>query len=382
MAEINDNQSKEFSKPTETSVQMNNTVMKIWESRVRERVKSAPSKSGLILRDIFPELLDKLLTAVSRGHSMGNFEMVSAIGTDLGFQRAGLNDYTISQVLLEYKILRQVIFEVIDDKKLRSKEVINDILDILDEGIQKAIEEFSRVRNEDLNRSNRDLQHFAAIAAHDLKSPLATITGFAELLSDDLQGKIELEDLEYIQTIKRSAARMTLLIDRLLKYSSVGQEPVSFEPVLTDQVVIDALDNLKPTIESTHAKVHTANLPVVYGDKSLLGQVFQNLIGNALKYRNLKTQTEIWIGATAQGDSWLFSIEDNGIGFDPMDKEDIFNLFKRLDSATHEGVGIGLATVRKVIELHGGKIWAESQPGIGSKFFFNLPKSKAQHVFR
>lgn len=348
--------------------------MKIWEARVRETVSSAPSRPVLILRNMFPDFLDNLIVNISPESVQNNFEKVARIGTEHGEQRAFLLDYTFSQLLLEYRILRQVIFEVLEQEKMQDSSVRDIILNVLDEGIQKAIEEFSRVRMEELRRSNLDLEHFASIAAHDLKSPLATIAGFAELLDADLKGKIELDDLEYIHTIRRSAARMTLLIDHLLAYSATGQELKPFEPVPIEGVLSDVLENLKPTIEGLNAKVHYQDLPTVLGDRSLLNQLFQNLIGNGLKFHDPSRQPEIHIEAKKQNGGWLFSIRDNGIGFNPKDKEKIFHLFKKLSFTPHDGVGIGLATVRKVVELHGGKVWAESELGAGSTFFFTLPQ--------
>lgn len=350
-------------------------IMHVWESRVRESIISAPSKSEPVLRSQLPELLENLVSCISPKSGDIEFDEAGKIGKEHGEQRAGLLDYTFSQVLLEYRILRQVIFEVLEEEKLQISDVRDIILDVLDSGIEKAIDQFSYIRSEELKRSNRDLEHFAAIAAHDLKSPLATITGFAELLDESLQGKIGIEEIEYLRAIRRSSARMTLLIDRLLEYSSVGREVKPFESVSINQVAVNVMENLRTVIVSSQAKVHFDKLPVAFGDRSLLSQLFQNFISNALKFRDPNRAPEIYIDAKEEGQSWLFSIQDNGIGFDPKDKENIFSLFKRLDSVkAQSGSGIGLATARKVVELHGGRVWAESRPGAGSIFFFTLPK--------
>lgn len=350
--------------------------MRVWEFRVRESVAPAPSKSAPVLRSQLPELLENLVSCISPRPGGVELDEAGKIGKEHGEQRAALLDYTFSQVLLEYRILRQVIFEVLEEEKLQVSDVRDIILDVLDAGIEKAIDQFFYIRSEELKRSNRDLEHFAAIAAHDLKSPLATIMGFAEVLDERLHGKIGGEETEYIQAIRRSSARMTLLIDRLLEYSSVGREIKPFEPVSVTQVVVNVMENLKAAIEGSRAILHFDELPVVFGDVSLLSQLFQNFVSNALKFRHPKRNPEIRIDAKEEGPNWLFSIRDNGIGFDAKDKENIFSLFKRLDSAAAQtGLGIGLATARKVVELHGGRVWAESQPGVGSTFFFTLPKS-------
>lgn len=360
------------------SIQLNRMkerIMHVWESRVRENVSSAPSKPAPVLRSMLTELLENLVSNISPGSGPLSVYEAGKIGKEHGEQRAGLIDYSLSQVLFEYRILRQVVFEILEEEKLQSSEIRDIILDVLDEGIEKAVEQFFLVRSEELKRSNRDLEHFAAIAAHDLKSPLATITSFAELLDENLQGQLELEETEYIQAIKRSSARMTKLIDRLLEYSTVGREMKPFEPVSIHQIVRDVKENLKASIEKSNARLHFNDLPIVFGDASLLTQLFQNFLSNSLKFRDLKRAPEIYVEAKEEGRRWLFSIRDNGVGFDAKDKENIFSLFRRLDTVTAQaGSGIGLATARKVVELHGGEVWAESQPGQGSTFFFTLPQ--------
>lgn len=357
-------------------------IMQVWEQRVREDVSSAPSKTIPVLRNLLPQVLENLVSNISTRSSSASVAEAGRIGKLHGHQRAGLTDYSFSQVLVEYRILRQVIFEVLE-QELQVQDVRDIILNSLDEGIEKAIEQFSSVRSEELKRSNRDLEHFASIAAHDLKSPLATIIGFTELLEDSLHGKIEVQEVEFIQAIKRSSARMTLLIDRLLEYSSVGREHKEFASVVLSQIVKEVSENLKASIETAKATVYIdSELPTVKGDASLLAQVFQNLLSNALKFRDPIRKTEIHINGQLKEDHWLISIRDNGIGFDPKENENIFSLFKRLDGIKLQtGSGIGLATVRKVIEIHGGTVWAESQLGVGSTFYFTLPKNYGYPIF-
>lgn len=363
--------------------EMKDKIIRTWESRVRETITSAPSKSVFVLRSTLVDLLENLVSNISPGSTAFSVDEAGAIGKVHGEQRAGLIDYSLSQVLFEYRILRQVIFKILEEEKLQSPEIRDIILNVLDEGIEKAVEQFSLVRSEELKRSNRDLEHFAAIAAHDLKSPLATIAGFAELLGDSMKASAELEETEYLQAIKRSSARMTKLIDRLLEYSRVGQEIKPFESVSIDRVVNDVIENLSTTIEKLNAKINYTKLPNVFGDISLLTQLFQNLLSNSIKFRDRQRTPEINIHFKPEGRSWLFSIQDNGVGFDVSDSENIFSLFRRLDATkSHEGSGIGLATVRKVVELHGGKVWVESERGTGSTFFFTLLKAAETSNYR
>ena len=223
--------------------------------------------------------------------------------------------------------------------------------------------------------SNQDLEHFAAIAAHDLKSPLATISGYLDLLAEEFKDGLGKEGLGYVNVMQRTSGRMLNLVDRLLDYSKVSKIELNFQPTDLAGILAAASQNLSLAIEETKAQITHDNLPVVTGDSDFLTQVFQNLIGNSLKFHG-KNPPQIHVRAESKDDRWLISVSDNGIGFDPKNKEDIFALYRKLNSSEYQGAGIGLATCRKVVELHGGRIWAESTPGAGSIFFFTLPKNK------
>lgn len=352
--------------------QLKDLIIDIWQDRVLQSVSSAPSKSALVIRNQVPELIDDLIKIIDP--NPGHIAMAEILGKEHGEQRANLTDYTASEVLREYRILRQVIFEVLEEQQIQVSEVRDIILNVLDTGIEKAIEQFSLTRSEELNRSNKELANFAGIVAHDLKSPLATILGFGEVLQEELSDRLKSEESESLSAIRRSATHMTELINRLLEYASVGSEERPFVKVDLQKIVQNVVDSLKSSIDDAHGRIHFMNLPVVDGDEAFLSQVFQNFISNTLKFRKPNTSPEIQITAKSQGPNWLFTVRDNGIGFDPKEKENIFSLFKRLDrKKSAAGQGIGLATVRKVIEFHGGTIWAESQPNAGSTFYFTLP---------
>lgn len=374
----NNKHQKNLSNGVAVSAQLRGIKEKIlhaWEVEVRGYIASSAAQSSPVLRNMLPELLDNLVMNLTMGNEDLDFEIAGNIGIRHGQQRAALLEYSISQVLLEYRILRQVIFRTLEEENFTSSNSRNIILNVLDEGIQKAITQFSSVRSIELEQSNRDLEHFALIAAHDLKSPLATISGYMEILEEDLYNKIDQEDIAYIKTIKRSAAQMTVLIDRLLEYASIGRKNAEFTTVKMNDVFSRSIENLKGVIDSTNAKVTCSELPEVKGDISLLTQLFQNLINNALKFRSENRTPEVRIDVKEEADHWVFSVKDNGIGFKAEDKENIFGLFKKMHSQkAHKGQGIGLATARKVVEIHSGQIWAESQIDVGSTFYFSLAK--------
>lgn len=349
-------------------------IIHTWEARVRDKIGSAQKQTISVLQAHLPEILKNLVLNTSPQANAISFAEAGELGKSHGEQRANLSGYTVTQIIEEYRILRKVIFEILEEEDIPTAQLREVILDVLDEGLKKALEQFSLVRTEYLKRSNRDLEHFAAIAAHDLKSPLATIMGFTELLQDSLSDRLQFQEKNFLQAISRSSARMTLLIDRLLEYSSVGKDMKPFGMVDINKVVKGVLENLTTTISHKGANIQVDDLPTVFGESSLLTQLFQNIISNSLKYSHPDRNPEISVRCRREKANWLFSIEDNGIGFDPKEKDNIFSLYKRLESTKLEpGLGIGLATARKVMELHGGDLWAESQPGLGSKFCFTIP---------
>ena len=228
---------------------------------------------------------------------------------------------------------------------------------------------------EELARSNKDLEQFAYVSSHDLREPLRTVTGFVQILQERYRDKLDAKAGEYINFAVEGAKRMQQLIDDLLAYSRVGSSIVM--KLWNTQKSLDrALNFLKGSIEESKAWISVDPMPTVYADGTLLTQVFQNLIGNAIKFRSEKP-LEIHIGAKRSNESWLFSIMDNGIGMDPEYGNKIFVIFKRLHTRDkYPGTGIGLAICKKIVEQHGGEIWVESEFGKGSTFFFTLPDKR------
>jgi PAS domain S-box-containing protein len=230
----------------------------------------------------------------------------------------------------------------------------------------------------DLKRSNRELEQFAYVASHDLQEPLRAITGFTQLLRQDYQNQLDESAQEYMSYIVDGAARMQQLIQDLLSYCRLGTEHQGFLPIDCNAVVRQSIANLEIAIAESHATVTHKSLPTINADRTQLIQLFQNLISNAVKFRRNESP-QVRIQAQLRNQEWLFCVRDNGIGIDSKYLTRIFEVFKRLHSRTaFSGTGIGLAICKKIVEGHGGTIWAESQPGLGTAFYFTIPLTPPQ----
>jgi light-regulated signal transduction histidine kinase (bacteriophytochrome) len=228
----------------------------------------------------------------------------------------------------------------------------------------------------ELERSNAELAQFASVVSHDLRSPLTSIAGFSELLERHSADQHDARATRYITGIMDGVQHMQALIEGVLAYAQVGAQAPRPEPIDCAIVVERALANLHATIEERGALVTYGDLPIVAADATQLSQVFQNLIGNAIKY--CRETPRVTISADRDGAAWLFSVRDNGIGMEAADAERIFGIFQRAPSAAeYPGTGIGLAICKKTIERYGGRIWAESGVGKGTTFKFTLPAREA-----
>ena len=231
-----------------------------------------------------------------------------------------------------------------------------------------------RVRTiEALQRSNLELQRFAYIASHDLKTPLRSICGFIELVQRSNEGRLDDRSVDWIRRAVEGAQRLETLIDNILTYARLDAAEQPHSMIDCNAVFSDAFKLLEAPVRDTGAEVTANELPMIMGNRSQLVQLFQNLIGNALKYHGDRLP-RVQVAAARNAGEWLFSIADNGIGIDARHFDRIFEIFKRLHTQqAYPGTGIGLTLCRRVVHRHGGRIWLESQPGKGSTFFFTIP---------
>jgi PAS domain S-box-containing protein len=241
----------------------------------------------------------------------------------------------------------------------------------MEQDLERAYSELEH-RAEELRRSNADLEHFAYAASHDLSQPLTVVAGFADILERRYGGKLDAEADRFITGIREGIGRMQRLIDDLLIYARAGTRERVVEPVDCSMVLEETLETLAREIEESGATVTAGSLPTVPGDPVQLGQLFQNLVGNAIKYV-AEGPPRVHVSAERDAEGWRFSVSDNGIGIDPGDAEKIFEMFERLHAAEeYAGTGIGLAVCKRIVERHTGRIWVEGEPDGGSRFCFTI----------
>jgi light-regulated signal transduction histidine kinase (bacteriophytochrome) len=225
---------------------------------------------------------------------------------------------------------------------------------------------------EALVRANEDLNQFAFAASHDLQEPLRMITTYSQLLVNGFDGQLPDEAELCVRFITQGTSRMRSLLVDLLAYTQLAAEEESAEAVNLEAVCKKALENLKAVIEETQAEITVEPLPTVRGQGVHFLQVFQNLIGNAIKYKS-EQRPRIHISATPQGGGWRIAVADNGIGIEAQYHKRVFGVFKRLHGRSIPGTGIGLAICQRVVERYGGRIWVESEANRGATFYFTVP---------
>ncbi len=270
--------------------------------------------------------------------------------------RQGATDYVLKDGLAR---LPEVIRRALREKQERS--------------LRHQAEKDLAKKVDELARSNADLEQFAYVASHDLQEPLRMVAAYTQLLSERYKGKLDETADKFIGYASEGALRMQVLILDLLAFSRVGRAEASYSTVDCNGVLEEVRQSLASAIAECAAIVAHADLPAIWADRTQMTQVFQNLIGNALKFRG-KKPPEIFVHAEKAGQQWVFSVTDNGIGIAPEFAESIFVVFQRLHARTeYPGNGIGLAICKKIVERMGGKIWVESQAGCDSTFKFTVP---------
>lgn len=261
------------------------------------------------------------------------------------------------------------------DRKIleRSTELSSQELSVLNERLAKQTKQ--------LASSNQELEQFAYIASHDLQEPLRMVASYTALLQQRYKDKLDEDAQEFIHFAVDGANRMRALIDDLLTYSRVTTKAKAMESVDMKSIFDIVIANLKIALMERNAMVARSDLPVISADPVAMVQIFQNLIGNATKFRKKDSSPTVYVACEPKDKSWLFSVKDNGIGIAAANFDRVFAIFQRLHSREeYEGTGIGLAVCKKIVERHGGHIWLESEVGKGSTFFFTIPMIGGKHA--
>jgi signal transduction histidine kinase len=232
-------------------------------------------------------------------------------------------------------------------------------------------------RGAELERSNAELEHFAAVASHDLNSPLTVVAGYLELLEEDYAPLLDDGAREYIATALRSVGRMTALIHSLLGYAQSGSATTRREFAGVGELAGQALLDLRSAVQAAGARVVVDELPEVWCDPTLVRQLLQNLVANAVTYRHPDRDCTVRVAGQEQDGQWVFEVTDNGVGIPAEQRNHVFAMFARVDAASRDGHGIGLATCQRIVDRHGGRIWAEESLGGGTRMRFTLPQRTA-----
>ncbi|HEY9790497.1 MAG TPA: response regulator [Candidatus Obscuribacterales bacterium] len=275
---------------------------------------------------------------------------------------SGAEDYLLKGTVNDDLLLQRLRFAIERNRKRKRSN--------------QKLERLVQERTEKLMRSNEELRQFARIASHDLQEPLRAVQGFASLLAESAKAGTDSSSAEFIDQILAGTERMTHLIKSILTHSQITSDESENQLISCDSVIDEVLNDFSSLIKDTGARFEIGTLPLVAVERSQVIQLFQNLIGNALKYRSCD-QPVIHVSAQANHNNWLFSVRDNGIGIEPQYADKIFDMFVRLHGKlAYPGTGMGLAICKKVVTSHGGTIWVESKPGEGSIFLFTLPAAK------
>jgi PAS domain S-box-containing protein len=272
-------------------------------------------------------------------------------------------EISLSPLETEEGLLVSAAIRDISEKKKLEKKLIE---------VNSELERKVKLRTAELERQNKELEQFAFIASHDLQEPLRTISNFVELMQKKYHHTFDEKATQYFDFIRSASHRMTHLILGLLEYSRIGRSS-AIQNVNSAEIVQNVMADLQAVIKMNNAEFRVDSLPEIKGYRIELKMLFQNLINNAIKFRKPDVNPKIKISSSQINGYYKFSVEDNGIGIEPQYFEKIFIIYQRLHSSAYEGSGIGLSHCKKIVELHGGRLWLESEPGKGSTFIFTIP---------
>lgn len=369
-------------------------IMKIWQERAIKEIKGVRDFEILALRDSIPEYLSLLADALSktidRTTARNIFDLNARTVTSQkhGLERVSTLSYTIDQLIFEYHILRQVTCDVLEREALLTPVEREIIVCSIEQAVNDAATEFSNRLNgqtAELKAANLELDAFSYSVSHDLRAPLRSMDGFSELLLEKYSDVLDNEAKGYLERIRNNSQKMAQLIDDLLILSRVGRTELIREQIDISFIANHILKRMKHLDPARNVQTHVAKNCVALADLGLIRIVLENLISNAWKYSSKNPLAKISVGCEKsqidQLEEIVYFVQDNGIGFEMSHADQLFKAFHRLHTVKeYPGTGIGLATVKRIIDSHGGRVWVESSPGSGSIFKFTLGQANVSKV--
>ncbi|HLH42451.1 MAG TPA: CHASE3 domain-containing protein [Bryobacteraceae bacterium] len=339
-----------------------------------EEFRAMERRNGLAVSDQLQDIANRMI-AVENRLLEERTKASRAADLQLGALFVFGSVATILLLLWSYRMLQRYTRErdqAASQAALANRKLQEEIAHA--DSLNRELEERVKARTANLERSNSDLRQFAYVASHDLREPLRMIVTYTALLEQSCQGKLNAEQQQYMGFAAEGAKRMQALIADLIAYTQASAQEPARVPAALDQVLEQARYGLLASVRETGAEIEADPLPELEIDPVKMSLVFQNLLSNAIKFRKPGEKPRIRVGAGRQDGEWRLWVRDEGIGFDPKYSEKIFLAFQRLHpTGKYPGTGVGLAICKRIVEAHGGRIWAESQPGAGSTFYFTLP---------